>query len=217
MSENKYKAILLDMDGLLVDSERITFGMWVEIFQRHGHKLDLDHYVQLCGKNEEAVIEALDAMYPGLSLHEHIWPEWDGKYEILAPNGGVPLKKGALQLMDYCDEHRIKMAICSSNLEHWVTAILNGDGVYDRFWPVLDGSCVGRSKPAPDLFLRAAELLKLEPHECLVMEDSNSGITAGHRAGMDVLCVPDLMPPTADCMKMCTYICDDLAQAIQYL
>ncbi len=213
----RYRCLLMDMDGLLVDSERITFEMWKVIFRKHGYDLDLDGYCRMVGKTEKTVTEVLAEFYPGISLRGHIWPEWDGQYEEIAPIGGVPLKDGALELLDYADSRGIAKAIVSSNLEHWVDTILKGDNVHHRFDLLLHGGMADHGKPAPDLFLLAADTLGFTPEECLVLEDSDAGIEAGHNAGMDVICIPDLRYPSEECVGYCTRIFSSLREVIPYL
>ena len=213
----RYKCLLMDMDGLLVDSERITFGMWKEIFAKRGYELDLDGYCEMLGKTEQTVAELLAHNYPGLRLREDIWPEWDAQYEEIAPTGGVPLKEGVTELLDYAEAHGIAKAVVSSNLQYWVDAILEGDGVRHRFDLLVHGAMAPNGKPAPDLFLLAAEKLGFRPEECLVLEDSDAGIRAGHAAGMDVICVPDLRTPGEELQALCTHICGDLKEVIRYL
>ena len=207
----------MDMDGLLVDSERITFEMWKVIFRRHGYELDLDGYCRMVGKTEQTVTEVLAEHYPGISLRGHIWPEWDGQYEEIAPSGGVPLKDGALELLDYADGHGIAKAIVSSNLEHWVDTILKGDNVHHRFDLLLHGGMAAHGKPAPDLFLLAADTLGFAPEECLVLEDSDAGIEAGHNAGMDVICIPDLRCPSPEVEGYCMKVFGSLRDVIPFL
>ena len=213
----KYKCLLMDMDGLLVDSERITFDMWKVIFERHGYELDLDGYCMMVGKTEQTVTQVLAEHYPGMSLREDIWPEWDGQYEEIAPAGGVPLKDGALELLDWADSHGLSKAIVSSNLKHWVDTILKGDRVHHRFDLLLHGGMAEHGKPAPDLFLLAADTLGFAPEECLVLEDSDAGIESGHNAGMDVICIPDLRHPSDEVAGYCKRIFGSLRDVIPFL
>ena len=213
------KALFFDMDGLLVDSERVTFEMWVDILAAQGHELTLDRYLTFIGQTEEAISKRIAELYPGFDPFTMLYPQWESGYAKLTQEGGVRLKEGALEVLDYAEANGLICSLVSSNTQHWIHAILQSDGVLHRFHPILHGGCVGpgRGKPQPDLFLLAARELGLDPSECLVLEDSNSGILAAHRAGMPVICVKDLKPPEPEQAQLCEMIADSLLEVIPWL
>ena len=103
------------MDGLLTDSERVTFEIWEDIFREHGYHLTLDFYNSITGMVDIQIKDIIAEQYHGLDAMKDVYPEWDARYEDLAPKGGVPLKSGAVELLDYCDAHGLKKSIVSSN------------------------------------------------------------------------------------------------------
>lgn len=213
----KITAVLLDNDGLLVDSERVTFEIWQEIFLRHGYELTLEAYCELIGMTEESTAAHIRERFPGLDPYNVVFAEWDAKYEILAPAGGVPLKKGAVELLDYCDLKGLKKAVASSNSLYWIQTLLGANGVFHRMDAVSHSKLVERGKPAPDIFLKAAELLGEDPSGCVVLEDSSNGIRAAHAAGMIPICIPDLKRPAQEVLDLCAAVLPDLAAVAVWL
>ncbi|MBP0969765.1 MAG: HAD family phosphatase [Oscillospiraceae bacterium] len=213
----KITSILFDNDGLLVDSERVTFEIWQEIFLRHGYDLSMEDYCEVVGLNEASTAQHIMEKFPGLDPYEDVFREWDERYEILAPAGGVPLKKGAVELLDYADSRGFRKAVASSNSLYWVSVLLGANGIFDRMDAVSHGKLVTHGKPAPDIFLKAAELLGSEPSECLVLEDSPNGIRAAAAAGMVPICIPDLRQPPEEITELCAAVLSDLGAVIGWL
>ncbi|MDO5137216.1 MAG: HAD family phosphatase [Oscillospiraceae bacterium] len=214
---NRIKYLLFDMDGLLTDSERVTFEIWEDIFLEHGYHLTLDFYIRIIGMVDTQIKDIIAEEYPGLDAMKDVYPEWDARYEKLAPLGGVPLKKGVFELLDYCDAHGLKKSIVSSNYLHWIETILKADGVFHRFDHIIDGSLVHHGKPDPEPFLLSMDEFGALPEECLVLEDSNSGVIAGKRAGMSVICIPDLKHPSEEALAHCDAVLPSLLDVIPWL
>jgi HAD superfamily hydrolase (TIGR01509 family) len=213
----KITSILFDNDGLLVDSERVTFEIWQEIFLRHGYDLSMEQYCEVIGFNEASTAQHITERFPGLDPYKDVFKEWDERYEVLAPAGGVPLKKGAVELLDYADSRGLKKAVASSNSLYWVSVLLGANGVLDRMDAISHGGLVTHGKPAPDIFLKAAELLGSDPSECLVLEDSSNGIRAARAAGMIPVCIPDLKQPAEEIRSMCAAVLPDLRTVADWL
>ena len=213
----KIKYLLFDMDGLLTDSERVTFEIWEDIFREHGYHLTLDFYNSITGMVDLQIKDIIAEKYPGLDAMKDVYPEWDSRYEELAPKGGVPLKPGVFELLDYCDAHGLKKSIVSSNYLHWIETILKADGVYHRFDHVIDGSLVHHGKPDPEPFLLSMNEFGASPEECVVLEDSNSGVIAGKRAGMKVICIPDMKQPSEEAIAHTDVIFSTLLDVIPWL
>lgn len=213
----KITSVLFDNDGLLVDSERVTFEIWQEIFQRHGFQLSLEDYCDLTGMTENSTAARIRERFPGLDPYDVVFAEWDARYELLAPAGGVPLKKGAIELLDYADRHGFRKAVASSNSLYWIKTLLTANGIFDRIDAVSYDKLVEHGKPAPDLFLKAAELLGSKPEECVVLEDSANGIRAAHAAGMIPICIPDLRQPSDEIKALCAAVLPDLGAVAEWL
>ncbi len=213
----KIRYLLFDMDGLLTDSERVTFDIWKKIFAGYGYELTLDFYLRIIGSTDARIQKTINAEFPGIDAATMVYPQWDGEYEIIAPRGGVPLKKGVTELLDYCDSAGLGKSVVSSNNLHWIETILSADGVYHRFDHTVHGGMVKHGKPDPEPFLISMDLFGAVPEECLVLEDSNNGLIAGRRAGMRVICIPDLKHPSEEALACCDAVLPSLSDVIPWL
>lgn len=209
-----FDCVLFDMDGLLVDSERLSYETFVDVLARQGYGMTLAFFESLLGKSSEEADRRLREEYPGTdtSLRD-ITPEYIRRVQA----GQLHLMAGAAQLLDYLDAHSIPRAVASSNNGRLVELCLSATGIAGRFDTVVHGDMVLLGKPAPDIFLKAAEELGFAPGACLVLEDSLAGIAAANAAGMAVIMVPDMVQPDDDVRANCLAVVDSLADVIPFL
>lgn len=197
------EAILFDMDGLLVDSEALSFEIIGELAAQNGYSLSKEQYCQLIGKSQEEGFRILSRLCPGADARA-VYDRYHALYLGAVAAGRLRLKPGVRTLLDACDARGIKKAVVSSNMESYLRANLAAVGLADRFDALVYDGMAEKAKPAPDLFLVGAELLGVrDKAACLVLEDSEAGIRAGHAAGMPVITVPDLIEPPAPVLALC--------------
>jgi len=207
------KLVIFDMDGLMLDTETLAIAGWhaaacelniaitdellksvigltrelckTYMFETLGHEFDYD--------------KALDIIHDNVDKHfnEH----------------GVPLKPGLIQLLDKLEKMGIKKAVATSTAYDRAVYKLTLAGISHRFHTIIGGNMVANSKPAPDIFLKAAEICGTASADCIVLEDSNPGAEGAARAGMRVIVVPDLVPPSDITRKRAYAICDSLHDA----
>jgi HAD superfamily hydrolase (TIGR01509 family) len=130
---------------------------------------------------------------------------------------GIPLKRGAEELLDALHGHGYPMAIVTSSSRRTAEEHLTLAGIRGRFQAVLTRDDVARGKPSPDLYLLAAQQLGFQPACCLAIEDSNPGVAAAHAAGAITIMVPDFVPPTAASLTRCAAVLDDLGAVVEML
>lgn len=192
------KTVVFDMDGLMIDSERISFRLFKRKTEEMGLSCDLAFYTRLLGVNEQHGIFLLAEHYgqdfAAKAVLDQIHKELD---EILL-HSGVPLKEGLLPLLAQLKKQGILCAVASSSTRRRVLAILEKANITEYFTAVVCGDEVARSKPAPDIFLKALEKTETLPQEALVLEDSEAGIQAAFTAGIPVICVPDMKVPAPE-------------------
>lgn len=123
---------------------------------------------------------------------------------------GLPLKCGAVALLDALRENDCPMAIVTSSSRRTAEAHLTLAGIRNRFGTILTRDDVTRGKPSPDLYLLAASRLALPPERCVAVEDSNHGVTSAHAAGTITIMVPDMVPPTDESRARCAAVVADL-------
>jgi HAD superfamily hydrolase (TIGR01509 family) len=184
------RAIVLDFDGLILDTETPIFETWRDEFARHGHELRMEDWQHALGTFggydpvghlEELVGRPLDGDAIRLALRERNW-------EIC---GRLPLLPGVRELLEDAERLSLGRAVASSSSSQWVDTWLQRHGLDSLVQAVCTRDHVARVKPAPDLFLLAAERLGVDPAACLVFEDSPNGIKAAKAAGMRCVAVPN--------------------------
>ena len=212
------KAVLFDMDGTVFDTEKIYYRSWVRAAEAVG----------FCGNMHEVMplIFGVSENDIGKYFYEN-WGEDFPYQEMLArragfiadeiEQSGVPLKSGVPEIFDILAQRGIRSALVSSAPRFRIDDFLLRSGIDKYFDCIISGDRVERSKPAPDIFLLAAEELGLSPRECLVAEDSKNGVLAGYRAGMQVLMIPDLQPFTEELRPYITGLLPSLTEIKNFI
>jgi HAD superfamily hydrolase (TIGR01509 family) len=184
-------AVLFDFDGILVDTEWAIYQAWLRTFQRHGQDLPLSLYTRCIGSD-------FDAWSPKVHLEDLTklgfdWVELDSARQVeiraeLEKEGPID---GVVALLEGIKACGIPQAVVSSSSHFWVDGWLEKLGLRGYFGDVICKGDAPRIKPAPDLYLAAAERLGVDPGGCLVIEDSHNGLRAAHAAGMRTWIVPN--------------------------
>ena len=210
------KAVIFDMDGLLVDSEYEGLFVLQNCARKQNIEMSLDDIKLTLGSTYAFSIDLYSRLYPKMDSVK-LFADFKVGMRELAEAGKVPLKKGAKELLEYLKVHGIPCAVASSSPKTMVEAYLGKLGVLDYFDAFVTGDLGLPSKPAPDMFLTAAQELHTDPKDCLVLEDSVNGIKAGRNAGMQVGMVPDVLPYKDELKPFCDYVLPDLAAVIPLL
>ena len=193
-----YNAVIFDMDGLLVDSERLSYESYVATATRYGLASDFEPYTALIGLNHVEGIPALQALLPASIDPRQFKEEWVEAYRgLLAQH--VPVKPYALQLVQALAAIDIPMAVATSSRGEKARETLDRIGILPYLIGVTGGNEVPRGKPAPDVYL--ASLEKIMAHHkdvsaasVMALEDSETGTNAAIAASLRVIQVPDLVP-----------------------
>ncbi|WKA27691.1 HAD family hydrolase [Bradyrhizobium roseum] len=210
-------AVLLDMDGTLLDTEKIYFDSLVAALHAHGYGDDapaLCHaMVGLPGPACEAMLlDRYGARFPLTEINRAYVANRDRFMEA-----GLPLKPCTLELLDGLAAADCPMAIVTSSSRRNAERNLSLAGIRARFDTVLTLDDVTHGKPSPDLYLLAAARLGHAPEACVAVEDSNHGVTASHAAGAITIMVPDMTPPTDETRAKCAAVLPDLGAVLAML
>jgi HAD superfamily hydrolase (TIGR01509 family) len=210
-------AVLLDMDGTLLDTETVYFESLVRALNSRGYRDDvaaLCHaMVGLPGPECEAMLVArYGEDFPLADINRAFVANRDELFR-----NGLPLKPGALELLDALRSAECPMAIVTSSTRRTADQHLALAGIRRRFETILTRDDVRRCKPSPDLYLLAAERLGVQPGRCVAVEDSNHGVTAAHAAGVITIMVPDMVPPTEQSRERCAAVLPDLGVVLEML
>ncbi|MDB5545490.1 MAG: HAD-superfamily hydrolase, subfamily variant 3 [Hyphomicrobiales bacterium] len=215
--QNEPKAVIFDMDGLLVDTERLAMRALAETAQ----ELGIDAPDMFCKRMIGVPVDGCL-----LLLRDRFGPNFDAdsflqqgsaRMETFIRKGMLRSKPGVTELLDFLDASKLPRAIATSSSRSKAETHLLAAGIRQRFDIVVTRDDVERGKPYPDLFLKAASRLGANARKCLVLEDSYNGVRAAHAAGAMVVMVPDLLPPTAETDVRCAWTATDLHQVRRML
>lgn len=188
------RGVIFDMDGLLIDSERVNCGSWKAAAKEFGYELRDEMFAEIIGtglrESEEILKSFLGTDFPFAKARARRVELSD---EFIS-NSGMPLRPGALELISYLDATGIKKAIATSTDRQESHKRLEAAAVRCRFDIIVTRDDVKRIKPAPDLYLMALERLRLPAEEVVVLEDSDIGMESALNAGLRCVLIPDLKP-----------------------
>lgn len=207
-------AVLFDMDGLMLDTERMARVAWKRALLERGFQLDDVSYLRLVGRTVYDAQAILGEIFgPELPFQE-IFDQRQAYYDLDIEQNGIPIKPGLFELLDFLEANLIPKAVASSTPCWFARHKLARVGVEGRFLAVVCGDMVSRGKPFPDLFLEAARQIDVAPQDCVVLEDSEAGVEAAYRAGMVPLMIPDLKQPVPEVREMAYRILPSLTEAL---
>lgn len=209
--QTQYKGAIFDMDGLLFDTERMYQQIWQEIAEEMNVALDKGFPAAISGTNGEYMRRVVERYYhvpDGNSIVEECMRRIRERL-----SAHVPIKKGVHEILTFFQEKEIRMAVASSSSVQQIQSNLETAGIRGYFSDIVSGTEVRHGKPAPDIFLCAAERINCEADKCFVFEDSENGIKAGYAAGCITVMIPDLIEPSPDIRPYCTKIYSDLLEA----
>jgi len=186
------RAVFFDMDGLLVDTEKVWLEIETEVVARLGGRWGPEHQTHLIGGSMERTVDYMLAV-TGADVRAGTVRDWMVSGMIRRLSGGVEVLPGALELLDALRDEGVPVALVTSSLREIADAVLKGVG-RDRFDVIVTADDVLRTKPDPEPYLTAAGVLGVEPVHCVVLEDSPTGVAAATAAGCAVVAVPSLLP-----------------------
>ena len=211
------EAVIFDLDGLLADTEIISLKVYQELLEDFGIPFTEETYSREYSghREEENVQRFLDTYDLPWNFDQTLEKVYELEAQILAK--GVNLKKGAKNLLAFLQREGIPIALATSSVESRARMILDSNGILSLFDHLVFAKDVKRSKPYPDIFLKACSDLNVLPESCLVLEDSEAGIEAASRAGISVICIPDLKIPAQSFLNKTEQVFQDLDAVRDYL
>lgn len=211
------KAVVFDMDGVIFDSEKLVVECWVETADKYGIP-DVEMLCKKClGLNRVATRDIFLEHYGKDFPYDTYKQEMSDLYHKRAREGALVMKPGVVAILTFLRERNVCVALASSTREQVVKWELSYAGILDFFDEIVCGDMVTHSKPDPEIFLKACELLGVKPGEAFAIEDSYNGIRAAHTGGLRPIMVPDLAEPTDEMEKLSEVIVPSLFEAMEYV
>ena len=202
----KIKAVLYDMDGTLIDSEKLQKLAWTERAALRGVTIGKEFYRGAMGRNIRRVKELLTELYPNIGDTDTLYEEKEALYRGWMDERGIPVMPGAHRVLGELGVRGVKQCVCTSTSRHSAVPTLQKAGLYHKFDDIVCGDDITQSKPNPEIFLRGAEKLGVDISECAVIEDAPAGIMAGLASGAKVFIVPGLLPVEEELTSRCTCV-----------
>jgi beta-phosphoglucomutase-like phosphatase (HAD superfamily) len=190
-----FTAAIFDMDGLLIDSERAIMQAWMRAAARAGSSITEEQFRAVIGRDARASISTLEEML-GREICHRVRVVVADQIQAAEPVEMFPVKPGAFDVLNRLRELSVPCAVASSTISREVNRRLKSAKLFDYFQFVLGGDDVERGKPDPALYRLAAQRLDVAPERALAFEDSGHGVAAASAAGIPVVLVPDLVPPS---------------------
>jgi len=189
------RGVLFDMDGLVVDTEKLYSRFWRKACHFYGYEMSYEQSLRMRGLGGQAGEKMLHSFFGPGADYMRLRNKRIELMGAFVDEHGVELKPGILELMDFLNEKGIPAAITSSSPIPRIRKFLSPYGLDSRFAALCSGRDVPKGKPAPDIYLAGAKALNLPPENCLALEDAPAGIESAYRAGCLAVMVPDLDPP----------------------
>ncbi|MCK4752675.1 MAG: HAD family phosphatase [Planctomycetes bacterium] len=216
-SDKAYCAAIFDLDGLVLDTETMSHSAWKRAVADFGFDLADDLYQKIIGLSimdiEKVFSDAFGENFPLQQITEcrcQYMKEHINEH-------GVDIKPGLIELLDFLDEIKLPKAVATSSIRELAILKLTATNLIDRFDVLVCGDQIKNGKPAPDIFLKAAEMLEAPPQKCLAFEDSNNGLLAADNAGMTTIVVPDFVKPSGKTVNLARKVFSSIDQAIPFI
>jgi HAD superfamily hydrolase (TIGR01509 family) len=213
----KIKGVIFDMDGLMLDTEKLLMKFWIKSANDLGYDMKPEHVLG---------IRSLAGKYAAPKLQKLICEDFDycavrnHRIELMndyISKNGVEKKPGLDKLLNYLKSHGYKIAVATATDKPRAEKYLTSVNVLDYFDVMVCGPMVKNGKPEPDIYLKACEELCLNPKECLALEDSPYGILSAYRAGCCPVMIPDLSQPDVQTQELLYKKLDSLDMVIDLL
>nr|WP_316626302.1 HAD family phosphatase [uncultured Ruminococcus sp.] len=213
----KIKGVISDMDGVILDSEKLYVRFWCEAGQFYGFPFERKHALGIRSMARPFAIERLQGWFGDSFDYDTVRNKRIELMNAYVEKHGIEAKPDAEKLLSYLKEKGIAVALATATPKDRAEEYLRRVGLLQYFDEVVSARMVKNGKPAPDIYLFAAEKLGLKPEECMALEDSQNGIRSANAAGCKTVMVPDLDGPTGEIMPLLYDVADGLWDVVRIL
>lgn len=215
--ERRIEGVVFDMDGLLLDTEQIVKRTWTDVGTAMGYPDMGEQIYHTLGFNRARRKAYFESVYGPDWPDEEIVRRTVIRFGEIVDAEGIPVKKGARELLTYLKETGIKIGLATSTSEEHARAELEHAGLWDFFDGRVFGSMIKNSKPAPEIYEKACKAIGVEPEYALALEDAPSGIQSAYNAGLRVIMIPDMVQPTEEVRAMTWDVKESLLDVIDVI
>jgi HAD superfamily hydrolase (TIGR01509 family) len=213
---NTFKAAIFDMDGLLLDSELLALKAFEAGCEQFGLGDQTELFMRFVGTNvDKGNAEMHQALDERINVDAFI-KTWRGIYAEWIAKEAVPLKTGVKEVLTHLNSINLPIAVATSTSTEPAKKKLKMAGIFNHFDVVIGGDQVTHSKPAPDIFLKAAAELNCEPSKCIAFEDSPNGVKSAVSAGMTVVQIPDMIKPDNALLALNHIVLESLSDVLTF-
>lgn len=211
------KAVIFDMDGLILDTEKLLVKFWVLAANEAGFPMTREHALAIRSLHRKFAEPYLQGLFGGNFDYLKIRSRRMELMNDYLKSHDLELKPGAGELLEYLNEHGIPAAVATATDYERTKDYLSRVGIFERFDKIVCAAMVEFGKPKPDIYLYAAAQLGVPPGECAALEDSPNGVKSAAAAGCITVMVPDLTQPDAELNGLIYAKAASLSEAIQII
>ena len=213
---SKICAVIFDMDGTMIDTEKIKENGWKYAGECQNIIIDDKILSEMRGTNKEYCKEFINKKFKNINF-EKLYNDRNEFIEKYININGIKMKKGLMEILQFLKSNNYKIAVSSSSEKETIRKYLAKINVLDFFNVIVAGDMIENGKPNPEIYLKAVEKLNLSTEQCIGIEDSNSGILSVYRAGLKPIMIPDLEQPKEEVKNILYAKLNSLEEIIEIL
>ncbi len=210
------KGAVFDMDGLMIDTEKLYLRYWKQAAADFGYTMEDKHVFAIRSLARKFSIPMLKGFFGEDFPTEEVRARRTELINAHIAEHGIDTKKGLFELLKYLKQHNIRIAVATATPQNRTMMYLDKINVLDYIDAIVCGDMVTTGKPDPEIYLTAAKALDLPPDECVAFEDSPNGIKAAYSAGCHAIMIPDMTPPEDELLPMLSGVYNSLDEAVNF-
>lgn len=210
------KGAIFDMDGLMLDTEKLLVRFWRQSAADFGYDMSFENVLQIRSLSRKYSVPYLKGLFGDDFPFEEVRSRRIRLMNAYIDENGFDVKKGLFELLDYLKERSYKIAVATATDLERAKRYLGRIDALGYFDAIICGNMVENGKPEPDIYLEAARQLGLSPEECAAFEDSPNGLKSAYAAGCKAIMIPDLSQPDEEVTPLLSAVYESLDKAIEF-